>query len=816
MSNYIEKAEELTLPVVVLHGNVAFPSAPINVEISDEASIAAAEAASAADSFVLLVAEYGKAPTGNPAKDLYRFGTVSRIKQFVKEDNGDARILAEGFARATVTSYREKNDYILADVLCKTVILPDNGGIRGEAAVRSIFDSAQHILRFLSAEGNELLSNAHRIADPGSLADFLAANILLKLEDKQAILECLDPLKRAELLCFLFEKEADILALEQSIHKQVQQRIQQHQRDYYLREQLRVIEDELGEGDSEIAELDKRIREAKLPPAVEAKLKKENDRMAKTPYGSPEANVLRNYLETCLELPWTASTKDCLNIKRVKAALDEDHDGLDKVKERILEYLAVKQMNPELRHQILCLVGPPGVGKTSIASSIASAMNRKYVRVCLGGVRDEADIRGHRKTYIGAMPGRIMNALAEAKVNNPLVLLDEIDKMAQDAHGDPSSALLEVLDPEQNRAFRDHFVEIPFDLSECFFLATANTLDTVPRPLIDRMEIIRLDIYTRREKLSIAKNHLYPKQLKRHGMNKRMLRLEDEAIEEIILYYTHEAGVRQLERTIAELCRKAAKRLVDSDKKRRIVITKDNLKDFLGPRKLLPESIDEEDEIGVVNGLAYTDLGGDLLKVECAVLEGTGKVELTGKLGDVMKESASAAVSYVRSIAKDYGIPQDFYRTKDIHIHVPEGAVPKDGPSAGVTITTALVSALTGLPVRRDVAMTGEISLRGRVLPIGGLKEKTMAAYSAGVKTVLIPIDNERDLVDIDPLARENMTFVPCKTINDVLKVAILRPKTDNATEQKSFASAKPINAPVCPRIDSAVHPAQLSTEEGC
>ena len=473
-------------------------------------------------------------------------------------------------------------------------------------------------------------------------------------------------------------------------------------------------------------------------------------------------------------------------------------------------------MNPELRHQILCLVGPPGVGKTSIASSIASAMNRKYVRVCLGGVRDEADIRGHRKTYIGAMPGRIMNALAEAKVNNPLVLLDEIDKMAQDAHGDPSSALLEVLDPEQNRAFRDHFVEIPFDLSECFFLATANTLDTVPRPLIDRMEIIRLDIYTRREKLSIAKNHLYPKQLKRHGMNKRMLRLEDEAIEEIILYYTHEAGVRQLERTIAELCRKAAKRLVDSDKKRRIVITKDNLKDFLGPRKLLPESIDEEDEIGVVNGLAYTDLGGDLLKVECAVLEGTGKVELTGKLGDVMKESASAAVSYVRSIAKDYGIPQDFYRTKDIHIHVPEGAVPKDGPSAGVTITTALVSALTGLPVRRDVAMTGEISLRGRVLPIGGLKEKTMAAYSAGVKTVLIPIDNERDLVDIDPLARENMTFVPCKTINDVLKVAILRPKTDNATEQKSFASAKPINAPVCPRIDSAVHPAQLSTEEGC
>ena len=814
MSNYIEKAEELTLPVVVLRGNVAFPSAPINVEISDERSLEAAEAASASDSFVLLLTEYGKEPTGNPAKDLYRTGTVARIKQFVKEENGDARMLAEGFSRATVSSFREKNGYTVADVISKTVLLPDHGDMHGEAAVRSVFNSAQHILRFLSAEGNELLQNARRITDPGALADFLAANILLKIEDKQAILECYDPLKRAELLCFLFEKEADILALEQDIHRQVQQRIQQHQRDYYLREQLRVIEDELGEGDSEIAEIDKRIREAKLPPAVEQKLKKENDRMAKTPYGSPEANVLRNYLETCLELPWTASTKDCLNIKRVKAALDEDHDGLDKVKERILEYLAVKQLNPSLRHQILCLVGPPGVGKTSIASSIAATMNRKYVRVCLGGVRDEADIRGHRKTYIGAMPGRIVNALAEAKVNNPLVLLDEIDKMAQDAHGDPSSALLEVLDPEQNRAFRDHFVELPFDLSECFFIATANTLDTVPRPLIDRMEIIRLDTYTRREKLSIAKNHLYPKQLKRHGLNKRILRLEDDAIEEMILYYTHEAGVRQLERTIAELCRKAAKRLVDSEKKHRIVISAGNLAEFLGPRKLLPESIDEQDEIGVVNGLAYTELGGDLLKVECAVLEGTGKVELTGKLGDVMKESASAAVSYVRSVAKEYGIPQDFYRTKDIHVHVPEGAVPKDGPSAGVTITTALVSALTGLPVRRDVAMTGEISLRGRVLPIGGLKEKTMAAYSAGVKTVLIPVDNERDLVDIDPLARENMTFIPCKTLDDVLKAAILRPKCDREQEAKGFASAKPINAPVCPRIDSAVHPAQLSSEE--
>ena len=776
MSSYIEKAEQLSLPVIALRDTVAFPSAPINFEISDDESIAAAEEANNGDSFVFLVRQTVLNDREIHLGELSKVGTVARIKQFVKSGDGDVRILAEGFSRASVLSYHRTADYVRADLLCKAITLPENGGIRGEAAIRGVFAATQKVFRFLSASGTDIVRSAKNLRDPGLLADFLAANILLHPDDKQQVLECYDPLKRAELLIFLLEKESDILALEHDIHKQVHERIEQNQREYYLKEQLRVIEEELGDGDSEIAEFERRIRKAKLPTAVEEKLLKENRRMSKTAFGSPEANVLRNYLDVCLELPWNAKSKDRLSIAQVKKVLDEDHDGLEKVKDRILEYLAVKQLSPDLKNQIICLVGPPGVGKTSIASSIARAMNRKYVRVSLGGVRDEAEIRGHRKTYIGAMPGRIMTALTNAGVNNPLVLLDEIDKLTQDAHGDPASALLEVLDPEQNKIFRDHFVEIPFDLSDCFFLATANSLDTVPRPLIDRMEIIRLDIYTKREKLSIAKNHLYPKQLKRHGLSKRMLRITDGGFDEMISYYTKEAGVRTLERTIAELCRKCAKKFVENEEQKRITVDETNLSEFLGPRKLLPECIEQENEVGVVNGLAYTELGGDLLKVECAVLEGTGKVELTGSLGDVMKESAMAAISYVRSIAKEYGISTDFYRTKDIHIHAPEGAVPKDGPSAGVTMTTALVSALTGYPVRSDIAMTGEISLRGRVLAIGGLKEKTMAAYAAGVRTVLIPKDNERDLQNIDPLARDNLTFIPCSRLADVLKEALIRP----------------------------------------
>lgn len=780
MPNYIEKVEELSLPVVALRDTVAFPTAPLNIELSDDESIAAAESASNDDSFVFLVMQTVTNDREIRLGELEKVGTVARIKQFVRTSEGDVRILTEGFARASVLSFKRSDNYVRADVLCKVISLPDDGGLHGKAAVRAIFDATKNIFRFLSPSGADIVKSAKKITDPGLLADFLAANILLHPNDKQEILACFDPMQRAELLVLLLEKETEILALEHDIHRSVRERIEQNQREYYLKEQLRVIEDELGEGDGEIAEYDRRIKSAKLPKEVEAKLLKENRRMAKTSYGSPEANVLRNYLDVCLELPWTKKTKDRLNIAQVKKALDEDHDGLTEVKERILEYLAVKQLCPTLKNQIICLVGPPGVGKTSIASSIGRAMNRKYVRVSLGGVRDEAEIRGHRKTYIGAMPGRIMTALSNAESNNPLVLLDEIDKLSRDAHGDPSSALLEVLDPEQNRIFRDHFVEIPFDLSDCFFLATANSLDNVPRPLIDRMEVIKLDAYTKREKISIAENHLFPKQLKRHGLTKNKLRVSSDALEELITYYTHEAGVRNLERSIAELCRKAAKRFVENPASKRITVSKENLSDFLGPQKLIPDRISDEPEVGVVNGLAYTELGGDLLKIECAVLDGTGKIELTGSLGDVMKESAKTAISYVRSIAKEYGIPSDFYRTKDIHIHVPEGAVPKDGPSAGVTMTVALVSTLTGFPVRSDIAMTGEISLRGRVLAIGGLKEKTMAAYSAGVRTVLIPMDNERDIPRLDPLARENLCFIPCRTASDVLKEALIRPYATN------------------------------------
>ncbi|MBQ8207678.1 MAG: endopeptidase La, partial [Clostridia bacterium] len=663
---------------------------------------------------------------------------------------------------------------IVAEAVCRKISLSDSGGLRAQAMIEQAHKLLEEMTAFLPAPSEELRMRAKTITNPGLLADFIAANVLVKYEDKQTILEKFEPMKRLMTLLRIMEQEIDLLECEKEIHRSVRARLSRNQREYYLREEMKVIQDELGGNEaSETDEYYDRIMAAKLPPEVEAKLLKENARLAKTPFGSAESGLIHTYLDTCLSLPWAKRTKDRINVSTAEKILNADHDGLEKVKERILEFLAVKQLNPELKNQIICLVGPPGVGKTSVGASIARAMNRKYVRVSLGGVRDEADIRGHRKTYIGAMPGRIINAMAQAKVKNPLILLDEIDKLTSDAHGDPASALLEVLDAEQNCTFRDHFIELPFDLSECIFIATANTLDTVPRPLIDRMEIIELKTYTRHEKVQIAKNHLIPKQLKRHGLTKKMLSFSENAILEIIDYYTREAGVRNLERTIATLCRKAARKILSEEGTGSIKLTDKNISEFLGARKLLPDRISEDDQVGTVNGLAYTEVGGDMLKIEASILDGSGKIELTGSLGDVMKESAQIAVSYVRSITGEYQIEKDFYKTKDIHIHCPEGAVPKDGPSAGVTMTTALVSALTGIPVRRDVAMTGEITLRGNVLAIGGLKEKTMAAYSAGVKTVFIPADNMRDLPDIDPVARENLEFVPCKHIEDVLSGAL-------------------------------------------
>lgn len=773
MARYIEKVEELTLPAVVLNGTVAFPAAVVNFELTDSANIAAVEAANNTNSFIFIVSkkEISNAPID--FSNIFKIGTVAKIKQSIKTPEGKLRVIAEGFARAVVQEYTEINDYRAANVICKLLTLTDGEDVHSEALIREAMIAVEKMVGYLPASSKELIASAREIKSSGPLADFIASNILVRLSDKQEILSIFEPLSRLERLIVIIEEETELLECESSIHKDVRARLNQNQKDYYLREQLRVIREELGES-NDGDEYTERILAAHLPKEAEEKLLKDAERTSKLPFGSAELSVMRTYFDTVLDIPWNRSTKDRTDISAASKILERDHDGLEDVKHRILEFLAVKELNPDLKNQIICLVGPPGVGKTSIAASIAAAMKRKYVRVSLGGVRDEADIRGHRKTYVGAMPGRIINALIEAKVSNPLILLDEIDKLTSDAHGDPTSALLEVLDSEQNKAFRDHFVELPFDLSNCFFIATANTLDTIPRPLIDRMEIIEIKIYTKREKMSIAKNHLIPKQLKRHGLGKRSLKITDSALEMMIDRYTHEAGVRNLERTIASLCRKVAYKIV-ADGVRSITVNAENISEFLGESKFTPEHIDEYNEIGTVNGLAYTELGGDMLRIETAILDGTGKLELTGSLGDVMKESAHIAISYVRSIAKEYGIPTDFYKTKDIHIHAPEGAVPKDGPSAGVTMVTALVSALSGIPVKHDIAMTGEITLRGKVLPIGGLKEKTMAAYNAGVKKVLIPDSNLKDLADIDPLARENLQFIPCKTLSDVLQNALVK-----------------------------------------
>ena len=772
----IEKAENLSLPVIVLRGVVSYPSVAINFECTEESSIKAVDAANKNDSYIFIVPQKDVSAPRYDASSFFFVGTVAKIKQSIKGPDGNIRLIADGVCRASLVDVRQLDGYMTADVLCKTIVT-DDSGIKVQALVRETQTLIDKLVSFLPSPSNELRLRATAISNPGLLADFVASNLLVKYEDKLSVLAEFDPVKRIKILNVLMETEIEILECEQNIHKTVRAKLNRNQKEYYLREQLKTIQDELGEaGGTEADEYFDKIMNAHLPKNVEEKLLKENERLAKTPFGSAEAGVMRTYLDTCLELPWSKKTKDRVSITAAEKILDADHDGLTKVKERIIEFLSVKQLNPDLKNQIICLVGPPGVGKTSIAESLAKAMNRKYVRVSLGGVRDEADIRGHRKTYIGSMPGRIINAISQAKVKNPLILLDEIDKLTSNSHGDPASALLEVLDSAQNHAFRDHFIELPFDLSECVFIATANTLDTVSRPLIDRMEIIELSSYTRQEKLNIAKHHLVPKQLKRHGLTRRTLSVSDKAILEIIDSYTKEAGVRNLERTIADLMRKSAKKILKEGIPS-IKITEKNLADYLGTKKILPDKISEENEVGSVNGLAYTAVGGDMLKIEAAVLEGTGKIELTGSLGDVMKESAQIAVSYVRSLTggSEYKIENDFYKTKDIHIHCPEGAIPKDGPSAGVTMTTALVSALTGIPVRRDIAMTGEITLRGNVLPIGGLKEKTMAAYMAGVKTVFIPADNMKDLPDIDPIARENLNFVPCKKIGDVLGGALVR-----------------------------------------
>ncbi len=800
MPKYTEKVEMMTLPVIPMRGVVAFPSIPLSFEIERHMSVAACNAALDGDMTVLLVSQIDTACDEPTRDDVYDIGCVARIKQTVKTPEDIVRVIADGMCRAEILGWKvDRNGMITANVMTKTVSLDGDPDIRTKAAMRVLLSSleerqGQHRI------SREMLMTARTISAPGLLADFVASSVFVRYEDKQSILEEFDPIRRLSIAIKLLEDEKELLDLESMIQNRVRESIGAAQREHYLREQLRAVQDELGYGDDD--DFYGKITSAKLPCEVREKLLKEYNHLQQVQFGSPENALLRNYLETCLALPWETETHDRVDIAAAKKILDDDHDGLTKIKDRILEYLAVKQLSHELRHQIICLVGPPGTGKTSIANSIARAMKRKYVRVSLGGVRDEADIRDHRKTYIGAMPGRIINALLDAKVKNPLMLFDEIDKLTRDSHGDPASALLEVLDAEQNRTFRDHFVELPFDLSNCMFICTANTLDTVPKPLLDRMEIIELSSYTRGEKLSIAKNHLIPKQCKRHGLDRRRFRMNDEAIFELIDYYTAEAGVRNLEREIAALCRKAARRFV-SEEIKSVKITEKDIKSYLGGRKVMPEHISDENEIGVVNGMAYTTVGGDLLKIEVSVMDGTGKLELTGSLGDVMKESAHIGISYIRAHASELGIAPDFYKTKDIHIHVPEGATPKDGPSAGVTMLSAMVSALSGDPARSDTSMTGELTLTGRVLAIGGLKEKTSAAYAAGVRRIIIPRENEADLEEIDPMVRENVHFILASKASDVLPEIIVKKslsaKKDDIPEIFPIAqSASYGQAPAC------------------
>lgn len=776
MSHTIEKAEKLSLPVIPLRGLVAFPMIPINFELQREASLKACDAALDDDMYVFLVAQKDISDDNPTPADLYKIGCVTKIRHSVKTAEGTFRVMAECVCRGRAAAFFEKDGYYRADVISQKMISDSSySDVRTEALVREALRALENMMQYMPSGSPDIYYAARAIKSPGALADFIASGALVKYQDKQKILECIDPKKRIELVSVIIESELSLVKAESQIHKKVKEQIDENQREYYLREQLKAIQSELGlDSGDDAVELSEKIRAAELPKEVSEKLNREIARLAKMPFGSPEAAVSRGYVEKCLEIPWNRKSRDRLNVKAAEKILNSDHEGLEKVKERILEYIAVKQMSPELKNQIICFVGPPGVGKTSLGRSVAAALNRKYARISLGGVHDESDIRGHRKTYIGSMPGRIINALIEAGTMNPVLQLDEIDKLGSSVHGDPTSAMLEVLDSEQNSTFRDHFIELPVDLSDCLFLASANTLETIPAPLIDRMEIIELHTYTPREKFAIAKNHLIPKQLARHGLNRRMLKISDDAVYELIYGYTRESGVRNLEREIASLCRKAAKYMIENGSKS-VSVSKERVSELLGERRFLDDEMYSENQIGVVNGLAYTEVGGDLLKIEAILMNGTGKLELTGTLGDVMKESAHIALSYVRAHSCEIGAEEKFYKKYDIHIHVPEGAVPKDGPSAGVTMVSALASALSGRAVRCDTAMTGEVTLTGRVLPIGGLREKTTAAYTKGIKRVIIPEGNLHDLQKIDPIVREELIFIPVKDVKEVLD-AVLEP----------------------------------------
>lgn len=779
MQNFTEanekKENSMTLPILAVRGLVFFPGMMLQFDISRKKSVLAASESIAQDRLIFLVSQVHMADSEPVGDDLYKVGVVARIKQVLHHTNEGAKLHVEGICRGEIVSLVQEEPYLLGSIL-KCPVLTYKKSYKSEALIRIIHEKFDEYLRLFKHVPPDVILSVLQEKDCGRLADYIASNISIDFERKQYILDELRPLKRMQKLIAVLTEEIQILEVENEINQKAQAQIDENQREYFLKEQLRAITSELGEDDNpqqEADELKDKVLALGLSKICEEKLLKECDKLYHMPFGSHEASVIRLYLDTCLELPWKKVSKDKLDLKRAQKILDRDHYGMDKVKERFIEILAVKKLAPAQSGQIICLVGPPGVGKTSIARSIAQATGRKYVRVSLGGVSDEAEIMGHRKTYVGSMPGRIINAVKQVGVKNPLLLLDEIDKLGTNFKGDPSSALLEVLDPEQNTEFTDHYIDMPFDLSQVLFITTANDASRIPGPLYDRMDIIELRSYTLDEKLNIAMKHLVRKQLEKHGLKSSQLKFSKAGMRELIDGYTREAGVRTLERNIAAICRKVAKMVVSEEDFACYTVKPDKLEELLGPRKFSKDNAVKEDAIGLVNGLAWTSVGGELLPIEVAVMAGTGKIQLTGSLGDVMKESANAAITCIRTRANALGISPKFYEKCDIHVHAPEGAVPKDGPSAGTAMATAITSALCGIPVRHDIAMTGEITLQGRVLPIGGLREKSMAAYKNGIKTVLFPADNLSDLADVDQVVKDNVRFIPIKKIDAALENAL-------------------------------------------
>ncbi|ADM71488.1 Lon protease 1 [Paenibacillus polymyxa E681] len=768
------KTKGRRFPLLPLRGLLVYPSMVLHLDVGREKSVKALEKAMVEDNLILLCSQSEVNIEEPTQEDIFRVGTVAKVRQMLKLPNGTIRVLVEGLERAEIIQYTDNEEYY--EVMAKELHEAENVQPETDALMRTVLTQFEHYINLSKKVTPETLAAVSDIEEPGRLADVITSHLTLKIKEKQDILETIDVTQRLEKLLDILNNEREVLELERKINQRVKKQMEKTQKEYYLREQMKAIQKELGEKEGragEVEELRNQLSELELPVSVKEKVEKEIDRLEKMPASSAEGGVIRNYVDWLLSLPWNKFTDDDLDIVKAEEVLNNDHYGLDKPKERVLEYLAVRKLVKTIKGPILCLVGPPGVGKTSLARSIAKSMGREFVRISLGGVRDEAEIRGHRRTYVGAMPGRIIQGMKTAGTSNPVFLLDEIDKMASDFRGDPSAALLEVLDPEQNNTFSDHFVELPFDLSNVMFVTTANAAHNIPRPLMDRMETLYIPGYTELEKLEIANRYLLPKQKREHGLDEEQLVIGEDTLLRVIREYTRESGVRNLEQQMASLCRKAAKSVV-SGGEGPIQITPDNLKDYLGIAKFRYGVAELEDQIGTVTGLAWTEVGGETLMIEVTVVPGSGKLILTGKLGDVMKESAQAAFSYTRSKAVDLGIELDFYEKNDIHIHIPEGAIPKDGPSAGITIATALISALTNRHVSKDVAMTGEITLRGRVLPIGGLKEKSLAAHRAGYKKILLPKDNERDLKDIPDSIRQDVEFVPVAHMDQVLKHALV------------------------------------------